>query len=110
MFEGPTGKPIYKEGIAEYNGKKREVFYKLLRYGYIDESYMSYINFFYTSSISKRDLRFIQNIKRGKYPMGYSYKLDNPEGLVASMSSDSWLSKNIIQKWYVKVRYYIKNT
>lgn len=52
--------------------KKNELLVFLLRRGYIDEQYASYINYFKGNSISKEDQNFILSVKnRKKLPQSY---------------------------------------
>lgn len=46
----------------------------LLRYGYIDEMYYSYISFFYEGSIAKTDMDFVFSIKN-KFALNFNFEL-----------------------------------
>nr|WP_321451469.1 hypothetical protein [uncultured Carboxylicivirga sp.] len=53
----------------------------LLKNGYIDESYTSYISFFIEGGITKGDNDFIHSVKE-QNPLPFNYKLTSPEAIL----------------------------
>jgi hypothetical protein len=58
----------------------------LLRYGWIDESYQDYMNYFYPNSLSVEDKKFIRGVtdKNGKEP---NYLIKDPEKVLDYLSN-----------------------
>lgn len=74
--------------------KKNELLVFLLRRGYIDEQYASYINYFKGNSISKEDQNFILSVKnRKKLPQ--SYKLTKVANVVGRLRVAEFGQKEI---------------
>ena len=112
------GKPLHqlltRDNIDKYFNEINEVNYKneivndfaeiksneyymllkyLVRYGYIDESYQSYMTYFYGKSIHDKDFELsITNQKKKPY----SYKLGNPKSLIQSIPNYRFTQEEIL--------------
>ncbi len=51
----------------------------LLRNGYLDETYINYINYFHPNSISREEMNFILGVRNRRFDKDYSYYLINVE-------------------------------
>ena len=69
-----------KEVLSD-NVRSNKVLVFMLRYGYIDEDYSIYINYFKGDSITKDDMNFILNI-RNREVQSFDYKLTRLRGVV----------------------------
>ncbi len=49
----------------------------LLRNGYLDETYVNYINYFHPNSITKEEMNFILGVRNRRFDGGYVYTLKN---------------------------------
>ncbi|RZK01679.1 MAG: hypothetical protein EOO43_24085, partial [Flavobacterium sp.] len=66
------------------NIKEDKLLIYLLRYGYLDESYYSYISYFYEGSITKEDNDFVLSVKNHE-AKPYTFKLTKIEQLVRKL-------------------------
>lgn len=57
----------------------------LLRYGYINESYTDYINYFYPGSISKQELKFILSVRNFKGLGDFSFPIKHCANVVEKL-------------------------
>ncbi|HKB59314.1 MAG TPA: WVD2 family protein [Gallionellaceae bacterium] len=56
----------------------------LIRYGYIDEMYHSFISYFYEGNLTKQDMAFILSVKNQE-PLDFSYPLFNREEVIGRL-------------------------
>ncbi|GMB02055.1 hypothetical protein [Pelosinus sp. IPA-1] len=83
----PLKKIITEENIGEgfsidFNNKKLLKF--LIKRGYIDEMYHSYITYFYPGSLTKEDMDFLASIKNQE-ALTFDYKLTKYEEIINKM-------------------------
>ncbi|MBU3109662.1 hypothetical protein [Clostridium gasigenes] len=86
---------------AEYEVKlsseieKEKLIMRLLRYGYIDEMYNSYISYFYEGSLTKGDFKFIGNVMNQKI-MDFNFKLSNNEKILTKFRINDFKEDSIL--------------
>lgn len=79
-----------KETNKEFKKVKANPYYPLIKFlirnGYIDETYSSYMTYFYGVSLSQKDMIFLRSItdRKGKGP---EYRLDSPEAVLNRCSA-----------------------
>ncbi len=78
----------------EVSNNKLLVF--LLRTGYIDETYPSYMNYFHPNSITKEEMNFILSIRNYEKIDDYSYPLVNCEQVVDRLLEYEFEQKEIL--------------
>lgn len=89
LFKLYTSKEILSEKVCD---NKLLVF--MLRNGFIDENYASYINYFHANSITKEDKNFILGV-RNHEQMNFSYKLTKVEQVAKRLLIQEFDQKEI---------------
>ena len=74
--------------------RSNKVLVFMLRYGYIDEDYSMYINYFKGDSITKDDMNFILNI-RNREVQSFDYKLTRLRGVVDRLNIRDFKQKEV---------------
>lgn len=69
------------ESIIDEKVRKEKLIIYLIRNGYIDEMYNSYVTYFYPGSLTKEDMKFIQSIKNQE-SLEFNYELYNIEKII----------------------------
>lgn len=82
-----------KEVLSD-NVRSNKVLVFMLRYGYIDEDYSMYINYFKGDSITKDDMNFILNI-RNREVQSFDYKLTRLRGVVDRLNIRDFKQKEV---------------
>lgn len=82
-----------KEVLSD-NVRSNKVLVFILRYGYIDEDYSMYINYFKGDSITKDDMNFILNI-RNREVQSFDYKLTRLRGVVDRLNIRDFKQKEV---------------
>lgn len=82
-----------KEVLSD-NVRSNKVLVFMLRYGYIDEYYSMYINYFKGDSITKDDMNFILNI-RNREVQSFDYKLTRLRGVVDRLNIRDFKQKEV---------------
>lgn len=82
-----------KEVLSD-NVRSNKVLVFMLRYGYIDEDYSIYINYFKGDSITKDDMNFILNI-RNREVQSFDYKLTRLRGVVDRLNIRDFKQKEV---------------
>lgn len=82
-----------KEVLSD-NVRSNKVLVFMLRYGYIDEDYSMYINYFKGDSITKDDMNFILNI-RNREVQPFDYKLTRLRGIVDRLNIRDFKQKEV---------------
>lgn len=82
-----------KEVLSD-NVRSNKVLVFMLRYGYIDEDYSMYINYFKGDSITKDDMNFILNI-RNREVQSFDYKLTRLRGIVDRLNIRDFKQKEV---------------
>lgn len=84
-FNNITGKDYKGADKDHFEDIKQSAYYPLLKYlirnGYIDDSYSSYMTYFYGISLSRKDRIFLRSIT-DQNSKGPNYKLDSPESIL----------------------------
>ena len=75
--------------------RKEKLLVYLLRNGYIDEMYHSYISYFYEGTLTKVDREFILSVKDRSH-LGFNYKLSKIEGILKSLHIYEFGRKEIL--------------
>lgn len=76
------------------NSKGFSLLKYLIRNGYINENYASHISYFYPNSLSANDHNFLLALADRK-SLGYEYRLDSPQEVIARLNSSDFLRKEI---------------
>ena len=87
------GRNDVKEVLSD-NVRSNKVLVFMLRYGYIDEDYSMYINYFKGDSITKDDMNFILNI-RNREVQSFDYKLTRLRGIVDRLNIRDFKQKEV---------------
>lgn len=87
------GRNDVKEVLSD-NVRSNKVLVFMLRYGYIDEDYSMYINYFKGDSITKDDMNFILNI-RNREVQSFDYKLTRLRGVVDRLNIRDFKQKEV---------------
>lgn len=82
-----------KEVLSD-NVRSNKVLVFMLRYGYIDEYYSMYINYFKGDSITKDDMNFILNI-RNREVQSFDYKLTRLRGVIDRLNIRDFKQKEV---------------
>ena len=82
------------EALGETISKEKLLVY-LLRNGYIDEMYQSYISYFYEGTITKKDKDFILSVK-DRVHLGYDYKLNKIESILKNLHLHEFGRKEVL--------------
>ena len=82
-----------KEVLSD-NVRSNKVLVFMLRYGYIDEDYSMYINYFKGDSITKDDMNFILNIRNREVQL-FDYKLTRLRGVVDRLNIRDFKQKEV---------------
>lgn len=82
-----------KEVLSD-NVRSNKVLVFMLRYGYIDEDYSMYINYFKGDSITKDDMNFILSI-RNREVQSFDYKLTRLRGIVDRLNIRDFKQKEV---------------
>lgn len=82
-----------KEVLSD-NVRSNKVLVFMLRYGYIDEDYSMYINYFKGDSITKDDMNFILNIRNREVQL-FDYKLTKLRGIVDRLNIRDFKQKEV---------------
>lgn len=64
------------ENIISENTRKEKLIVYLIRNGYIDEMYNSYLTYFYEGSLTSEDMKFVQSIKNQEI-LPFNYRIQN---------------------------------
>jgi hypothetical protein len=93
-------------GLEALHGDETGVVRLLLRKGYINETFLSYLSYFYEGLLSNSDWVFVQGVKMGQ-EFDADYSLDNPREIVTHNLDDheatAQARKNIhVLDYYVK--------
>lgn len=92
-----------KEHIANYGEKdifdeiikKEKLLIYLIRHGYIDEMYHSFISYFFEGSMTKEDMDFVLSIKN-QNSMGFEYKLVQMRQLLKKIRISEFSQEEIL--------------
>lgn len=87
------GRNDVKEVLSD-NVRSNKVLVFMLRYGYIDEYYSMYINYFKGDSITKDDMNFILNI-RNREVQSFDYKLTRLRGVIDRLNIRDFKQKEV---------------
>lgn len=68
----------------------------LLRYGYLDENYGDYINYFHPNSINKEEKNFILNVRNRDLEFDYSYSIKNAAQVFSKLQSFEFKQNEIL--------------
>ena len=60
--------------------------------GYIDETYKEYLSYFYPSSITENDQRFLRSILEGAW-LEYNYELDDPQEVLCNLEASDFMKR-----------------
>lgn len=86
--------------------KQENLIIRLLKYGYINETYSSYIVYFYEGKFSKKDFEFIQSVIHNK-PLAYNFELNNIKEILMKFRIEDFEGVSILN--YKLIAYLIKN-
>lgn len=67
----------------------------LLRYGYLDENYENYINYFHPNSINKEEMNFILGVRNRCSEFEYSYSLKNVAQIFTRLVDFEYMQKEV---------------
>lgn len=84
-----------------------------LYYGYIDDMFYYYINYFYPGQLSINDVNFIQNVKDMNIAdanVDYSLKIDNPDKIVQRLHANDFKNRHILNYDFIEYIYSIKDS
>lgn len=76
--------------------RKNDLLVFLLRHGYLDETYMNYINYFHPNSITKEEMNFILGVRNHRLEVGYSYALKNLEQIFGQLQDFEYKQKEVL--------------
>lgn len=93
--------------VLSDNVRSNKVLVFMLRYGYIDEDYSIYINYFKGDSITKDDMNFILNI-RNREVQSFDYKLTRLRGVVDRLNIRDFKQKEVYN--FYLVEYLLSNS
>ncbi|MCM1040131.1 MAG: hypothetical protein NC434_12490, partial [Ruminococcus sp.] len=68
----------------------------LLRHGYLDENYESYINYFHPKSISKEEMNFILGVRNHSSEFEYTYSIKNVAQVFARLLDFEYKQKEVL--------------
>ena len=92
-------KQIIEEFDTEFldeSVRKNDLLVFLLRHGYLDETYMNYINYFHPNSITKEEMNFILGVRNHHLEAGYSYALKNLEQIFGRLQDFEFKQKETL--------------
>lgn len=75
--------------------RNERILYYLVRHGYIDEMYHSFISYFYEGSLSKTDMDFVFSVKDSN-PLDFSHSLENIEELLKKLQVTEFSQESIL--------------
>lgn len=75
--------------------KKERILYFLIRNGFIDEMYHSFISYFYEGSLSKTDMDFVLSVK-DKISLSSAHELNNIEEVLKKLQLNEFSQKEIL--------------
>jgi len=87
--------------------KKERIIYYLIRNGYIDEMYHSFISYFYEGSLSKADMDFVFSVK-DSITLDASHKITNIEEVLKKLRLNEYSQKEILN--FSILEYLLNNT
>lgn len=81
--------------ILDEETQKEKLLTYLIRYGYIDEMYHTFISYFFEGSMTKEEMDFVLSIKN-KEIQGFEYKLINIEELLKKIRTNEFSQVEIL--------------
>jgi len=81
--------------ICNGDEERGKLLHVLIRNGYIDDDYKSYLSFTYPGSKTTVDEEFLHSVLQGT-PMDYTVELQNCEAIVASLHTDNYNHESIL--------------
>lgn len=82
------------EAIDEKISKEKLLAY-LIRHGYIDEMYHSYISYFYEGSVTREDMDFVMSVKNQE-PLDFTFKLAKVDGIVKKLRVNEFKREEVL--------------
>lgn len=86
--------------------KAQQLIIRLLKFGYINESYSSYILYFYEGRFTKKDFEYIQGVIQNK-PLRYDTDLTNTKEILGRLRIEDFESVSILN--YNLLQYLLEN-
>ena len=86
--------------------KAQQLIIRLLKFGYINESYSSYILYFYEGRFTKKDFEYIQGVIQNK-PLRYDTDLTNIKEILGRLRIEDFESASILN--YNLLKYLLEN-
>ena len=86
--------------------KAQQLIIRLLKFGYINESYSSYILYFYEGRFTKKDFEYIQGVIQNK-PLRYDTDLTNIKEILGRLRIEDFESVSILN--YNLLQYLLEN-
>lgn len=83
------------ENIISESTREKKLIVYLVRNGYIDEMYNSYVTYFYEGSLTNADMRFVQSIKNQEI-LPFDYKIQNVSKVMERLYSSEFERPEIL--------------
>jgi len=83
------------EILEEFKNQKYYLLSYLIRNGYIDEDYSTFLSYFYPGSLTNEDHEFLLAI-RNKMPLDYYYKLVNVQNVASRIHDNEYLQPEVL--------------
>lgn len=82
------------DNVLPADTQKNDLLVFMLRKGYINDKYASYINYFKGESMTKNDMNFILSVKNNK-PLPHGYTLTEIERIVSYLQDHDYRSRSV---------------
>lgn len=83
------------ENIVSESTREKKLIVYLVRNGYIDEMYNSYVTYFYEGSLTSDDMKFVQSIKNQEI-LPFNYKIQNVSKVMERLYSSEFERPEIL--------------
>lgn len=84
------------EEVLSEQVRKNDLLVFLLRHGYIDENYWTYINYFHPSSINTKEMNFVLGVRNHRAVGDYTYELEHCDKIVERLEGFEFGQKEIL--------------